>query len=207
MVDILASLAHRGVNVMLSIHQPRPDVLRLMDSLLCLSPSGHLVYTGPTASLEAHLATLNILPPSGTLNVADYLLDYVISATPQRLSHMVSSYKNSDVCVSQKQKIEEMVSETAAESIGRLSLRLPPGKKRRPFGVQLWMLSAVLFRRMYRHPFLVATGFVATFIAAVSLAVAFWNTGYDTQVRFSDPYHSSCIAVVSLILNVLCLIV
>ena len=36
-VDILASLAHRGVNVVLSIHQPRPDVLRLMDSLIFLS--------------------------------------------------------------------------------------------------------------------------------------------------------------------------
>jgi hypothetical protein len=37
---------------------------------------------------------------------------------------------------------------------------------------------------MYRHPFLVSTGFVATLVAAVSLAVAFWNTGYDTQVHF-----------------------
>lgn len=182
-VDILASLGHCGVNVMLSIHQPRPDVLRLMDSVLVLSPNGRLVYTGPTARLDAHLASLSIHPPPGAINVADYLLDYVISASPRRLTDMVTSYKQSDVCLNLRQSMEEMAVESATLSSGRMrSMQLPTGAKRQPFGVQLWMLSAVLFRRMYRHPFLIATGFVATLIAAVSLAFTFKDTGYDTQV-------------------------
>jgi ATP-binding cassette, subfamily G (WHITE), member 2 len=192
-VDILASLAHRGVNVMLSIHQPRPDILRLMDSLLVLSPSGRLVYSGPTDSLDSHLAVLNILPPPGTLNVADYLLDYVISSSPQQLKDMVTIYQQSDVRNKLRQQISAMVSHTESQPIEQLMAQLPPGATRRPFGLQLWMLSAVLFRRMYRHPFLVSTGFVATLVAAVSLAVAFWNTGYDTQVHFhtEEALHDS----------------
>ena len=157
-----------------------------MDSLIFLSPTGRLVYSGPTASLDVHLAALDIDPPPSTLNVADFLLDYIISASPGRVRHMISSYKQSDVWTSQKQKVEDMVSERAGESMGGARLQLPPGAKRRPLGVQLWMLSAVLFRRMYRHPFLIATGFVATLVAAVSLAVAFWDTGYDTQVQYPD---------------------
>lgn len=192
-VNILASLAHRGVNVLLSIHQPRPDVLRLMDSLLVLSPSGHLVYTGPTVSLDNHLSTLDILPPPGTLNVADYLLDYVICASPRRLAHMVSSYKKSAVSARRRQKINELVSETALESAAQSLTRLPPPTTRKPFGVQLWMLSAVLFRRMYRHPFLIGTAFVATLVAACSLAVAFWDTGYDTQVAYVISIVASCV--------------
>ena len=39
-VDILADLARKGVTVVLSIHQPRPDILRLMSRVLILSGDG-----------------------------------------------------------------------------------------------------------------------------------------------------------------------
>ena len=45
-VGILAALGGRGVTVVLSIHQPRPDVLRLMDRTLILSGFGEVVYSG-----------------------------------------------------------------------------------------------------------------------------------------------------------------
>ncbi len=42
-VDILASLAgQQGVTVLLSIHQPRPDIFRLMDRVLLLSGEGQV---------------------------------------------------------------------------------------------------------------------------------------------------------------------
>lgn len=46
MVGILARLGARGVTVLLSIHQPRPDILRLMDRTLILSATGEIVYSG-----------------------------------------------------------------------------------------------------------------------------------------------------------------
>ncbi len=41
-VDIMARLAREGVTVLMSIHQPRPDIFRLMDRLLLLSSEGQV---------------------------------------------------------------------------------------------------------------------------------------------------------------------
>jgi hypothetical protein len=49
-VGILAQLAGGGVTVVLSVHQPRPDVLATMRRALILSSTGQVVYSGaPTA--------------------------------------------------------------------------------------------------------------------------------------------------------------
>ena len=42
MVDILAQLASSGTTVILSIHQPRPDILRLMTRMVLLSSNGQV---------------------------------------------------------------------------------------------------------------------------------------------------------------------
>lgn len=95
LVDILASLSAAGVNIIFSIHQPRPDILRHMDSLLLLSPVGQLVYCGSLEPLPAHLAALSCPQPPGTLNIADFLLDVVISASPRRLAALVDGFERS----------------------------------------------------------------------------------------------------------------
>jgi ABC-type multidrug transport system ATPase subunit len=41
-VDIMAALARAGVTVVMSIHQPRPDIFRLMDRVLLLSGDGQV---------------------------------------------------------------------------------------------------------------------------------------------------------------------
>ena len=42
-VDIMARLAHEGgVTVIMSIHQPRPDIFRLMDRAMLLSGNGEV---------------------------------------------------------------------------------------------------------------------------------------------------------------------
>ena len=45
-VDILAGLAGAGVTVIITIHQPRPDVFHLMQRVMILSGDGRLVYSG-----------------------------------------------------------------------------------------------------------------------------------------------------------------
>jgi ATP-binding cassette subfamily G (WHITE) protein 2 len=60
-VGILAALGGRGVTVVLSIHQPRPDVLRLMDRALILSGFGEVVYSGEpqTSRCPVHSTTMS----------------------------------------------------------------------------------------------------------------------------------------------------
>jgi hypothetical protein len=51
-VGILAQLAGGGVTVVLSVHQPRPDVLATMRRALILSSTGQVVYSGAPAAAE-----------------------------------------------------------------------------------------------------------------------------------------------------------
>ncbi len=61
-VDILSGLASAGVTVIMTIHQPRPDILRLMDRMLLLSGNGQVCPHPYTCSM--HMSTQTI----GTCN-------------------------------------------------------------------------------------------------------------------------------------------
>ncbi len=54
-VDILSGLASAGVTVIITIHQPRPDVFNLMQRVLILSGDGRLVYSGTAAFFHSFL--------------------------------------------------------------------------------------------------------------------------------------------------------
>lgn len=148
-----------------------------MDTLLLLSPVGQAVYCGPLAPLPAHLAAVGCFQPPGTLNIADFLLDVVISASTRRLAALVDGFERSTLRSEELGLIDALA---AGAGVGAPP-ELPPPP---PLALQLRVLSATLFRRTYRHPFLVATCYVATLLAATGLAVAFANTGFDTPVRW-----------------------
>ena len=54
-VDILAGLASAGVTVIITIHQPRPDVFNLMQRVLILSSNGRMVYSGAAAFVHSFI--------------------------------------------------------------------------------------------------------------------------------------------------------
>ena len=51
-VDMLASLTQTGTAVLITIHQPRPDVFNLMQRVLILSSEGRMVFSGKPAELR-----------------------------------------------------------------------------------------------------------------------------------------------------------
>lgn len=77
-VDIMAAAAAAGVTCVLSIHQPRPDIFRLMHRVLLLSGDGQVVFSGPTVAAGPHFAALGFIPPSPDHSIADLVLDVVI---------------------------------------------------------------------------------------------------------------------------------
>ncbi len=95
-VDIMAALARQGVTVVMSIHQPRPDIFRLMDRILIMSSDGQVVFSGPTHLATAHFAALGHVASSPSVSIADQVLDLVIKvrdsfpvlARPQRLARL-----------------------------------------------------------------------------------------------------------------------
>jgi ABC-type multidrug transport system ATPase subunit len=101
-VRALKSVAESGVNVVVALHQPRVETLRLFDDLLLLAPGGRTVYAGPTQNAVAYFTGLGYALPDHcnpgtattlisivhvsllTVNVAaDYFLDAISGLLPR----------------------------------------------------------------------------------------------------------------------------
>jgi hypothetical protein len=73
-VNALHFLASKGVTVSTTIHQPRQEILNLMDNLLLLAPGGRVAYFGPIIDVHQHFSRLDFTCPVGT-NIADFVMD------------------------------------------------------------------------------------------------------------------------------------
>ncbi|KND02196.1 uncharacterized protein SPPG_02683 [Spizellomyces punctatus DAOM BR117] len=63
-----------GRTIIVSIHQPRSDIVKLFDQILLLARGGRPIYSGPARSMIPYLASLNhVIPP--LTNPADFALD------------------------------------------------------------------------------------------------------------------------------------
>ena len=60
-VHALHDLAHLGMNVVATLHQPRQEILNLMHKLILLGPGGRIVYSGPVLKLADHFSKLGTL--------------------------------------------------------------------------------------------------------------------------------------------------
>ena len=95
-VDILSGLGSIGVTVVLSIHQPRPDIFRLLDRVLVMSSTGGVIYSGPSATAESHFASMEYVPRKPEdVNVADFMLDTVLRASDADVARMMEDYLDS----------------------------------------------------------------------------------------------------------------
>ena len=95
-VDILSGLGSIGVTVVLSIHQPRPDIFRLLDRVLVMSSTGGVIYSGPSATAESHFASMEYVPRKPEdVNVADFMLDTVLRASDANVARMMEDYLDS----------------------------------------------------------------------------------------------------------------
>ena len=177
-VDILAGLAAGGVTCVLSIHQPRPDMFRLLSRLLLLSAEGAMVYSGPSALAAAHFASLGHAAPAG-VNVADFVLDTVSRAPPSEVARLVDAFRSSEVqgantLLAERARLQRSYRRAGAggsEERGRYCAG---------FGLQLRMLCGRLLRNAYRHPFLFWLQFAATLAVALCLGSVFRSAGVDT---------------------------
>jgi ATP-binding cassette subfamily G (WHITE) protein 2 len=187
-VDILAALGDGGVTVVLSIHQPRPDVFRLLDRVLVMSKTGDVVYCGPSASAEAHFASLarpshlgggnarsaRFLPEG--VNVADYVLDTVLRSSDEDVRSMVTAFRGSETFESDRAFLLSVAARAAGSQTP-----FPSGarKKTAPFGKQLRLLCGRLLRKLFRHPFLIGVHFLASFSTALGVGFIFLHVGAD----------------------------
>ena len=168
MVGALAQLGLQGTIVVLSIHQPRSDIFRLMERVLVLSCHGEMVYSGQTRTLETFFRSLPYIPkiPSD-LSLADFALDLVIKSDDMVIANLVNDFRD-------KRPFYWKRAETEQASVVST-------KYKARFSMQLKVLSIRLLRNMYRHPFLVFLNLVCTMLFSIMIGVSYWKVGTDTS--------------------------
>ena len=173
MVEVLASLGKQGMIIVLSIHQPRSDIFRLMDRVLVLSCYGEMAYCGQAKTLETFLRSLDYIPKvPDDLTLADFMLDLVIKSDDDVVSNLVSDFKERRPFYWRRRR----------EGETGLDDGLVVSKKyKASFRMQLKALSIRFLRNMYRHPFLVFLNLVCTLIFSVMIGVSYWKVGSDTN--------------------------
>ena len=72
--NALHTLASLGHNVVATIHQPRQEIIDLLDSLILLAPGGRMVFCGPANQLAEHFNHRGYVVKFGS-NVADFVMD------------------------------------------------------------------------------------------------------------------------------------
>jgi hypothetical protein len=81
-VNALHFLAAKGVTISTTIHQPRQEILNLMDNLVLLAPGGRLAYFGPIIDVHEHFSNLGFTCAAGT-NIADFVMDTLCGFVPR----------------------------------------------------------------------------------------------------------------------------
>jgi ATP-binding cassette subfamily G (WHITE) protein 2 len=192
-VDILAALGEKGVTVVLSIHQPRPDVFRLLDRVLVMSATGRAVYSGASERAEAHFASLGYAPPRPAgVNVADYVLDVVLRASDDDAERMVRDFDASAAAARDGAARARIAAQANLHGVGdgsdetgfgnRHARSSPcvPRKFRASFSTQTRALWRRMARNVRRHPFLLALHFAASAAASALIGAVFFAAGRDT---------------------------
>ena len=195
-VDILSGLSRAGVTVLLSIHQPRPDIFRLLDRVLVLSGQGAVVYGGPSDRAEAHFAAMPYAAaPDRTLHIADFMLDTVLRASDEDVRRMIDDYRRSDILRDDEERVASLIRAAEERTIegsrgvamgsrgaggrhgGGGARKSREERYHAPFWRQMRLLCGRLLRNMYRHPFLLTVHFTAAFVVALGTGAVFWQVG------------------------------
>ena len=217
-VDILAGLGRVGVTVVMSIHQPRPDIFRLLDRVLVMSGTGRAVYSGPSAAAEAHFASLPYAPRRpDDVHVADYVLDTVLRSSEEDVARMIDDFEASDVARGNEAHVRDLTRAAEEEdadmdredsayrrgTAAAMTAGFEPLRRRNasaaeetyvaPFGKQIRLLCGRLLRKLGRHPFLLAVHFAAAFATALGVGAVFFRVG-SNQGAFRTAWApcSSC---------------
>ncbi|XP_076442875.1 ATP-binding cassette sub-family G member 5-like [Babylonia areolata] len=116
LVASMQQLAREGKLVIMSLHQPRSDITRLLDmtTLMC---QGHVMYFGPTSSLVPYFTGLGY-PCSVFSNPLDVYMDLVgidrrdperLEETKQRMQELLAAYQSSDLLANTEEEVAEQL--------------------------------------------------------------------------------------------------
>ena len=174
-MSILGDIATSGVAVILTLHQPRPDMLLTIDRLMILSAGGCTVYSGPTSQLDTYLGELGQSPPE-SMTAVDFLLELLVNSTDQAVARITESYSKSVLMADEMKQLQQLVlnTEQTTSSIPAIGTSCSA-----MYEFALLLKRAVIAN--VRSPLLITLNLISSLAIAFSVGFIFKNAGTDTS--------------------------
>ena len=174
-MSILGDIATSGVAVILTLHQPRPDMLLTIDRLMILSAGGCTVYSGPTSQLDTYLGELGQSPPE-SMTAVDFLLELLVNSTDQAVARITESYSKSVLMADEMKQLQQLVlnTEQTTSSIPAIGTSCSA-----MYEFALLLKRAVIAN--VRSPLLITLYLISSLAIAFSVGFIFKNAGTDTS--------------------------
>eukprot|EP00854_Cymbomonas_tetramitiformis_P007476 gene7476-8901_t len=176
-VEILAELEQEGVTVMLTIHQPRLDMFRIMARLLLLSDEGTVLYSGPSAAMADYCASLGLESSARFPHMSEFVMD-AISHNSNMGAELANTFATSEVLQDLHRNIQSLFDAHDAQPGSR---KVTPSRKyTTALFTQIWVLSGRQSRNIVRHPLLILLTYIANAVIASAVGLTYRNAGKDT---------------------------
>jgi ABC-type multidrug transport system ATPase subunit len=197
-IDVIRALREvaqsGGVNVIVVLHQPRVEILRLFDDLLLLAPGGRTVYAGSTASAVAYFEDLGY-ERAEECNPADFFLDVICGRLQRNGDHPQAPGGDHTGFLVDRWDVSQLVKELEdqAESVN-LSVELAhergelPSEQRQmaSFVTQTWLCTK---RAIVQHSRELNTAFANYFLMA-TVGVVLGLLFHAVELT-KVPYHAT----------------
>ncbi|GAM19216.1 hypothetical protein SAMD00019534_023910, partial [Acytostelium subglobosum LB1] len=160
----LLSLTRKGVTVIVSIHQPRPEIWQLFNKVMVLV-KGRMIYSG--ADLLGYFDTLGY-PTPPYVNPADFCLDAAVE--------IGDSSRYQEICDKWTDKWESELIGSTNPSVGEVKTGIVPG-----LCYQYRVLIKRAFRDFIRNPGNFATRTITPIIMALLFGACFAGLGNSQE--------------------------
>ena len=172
-MSILTEIATTGVAVVLTLHQPRADMLTVIDRLMILSSGGCTVYSGPTSQLGTYLGEIGHAVPAESTAV-DFLLDLLVESSDRTVARITDAFAKSLLMRDERKQLQQLITNTKnASHIPVLVHVCSPAK-------EVWVLFCRSVLANVRSPLLICLNLASSLLVAASVGFIFRDAGKDT---------------------------
>lgn len=181
LVQVLRKLSSSelGVTIVLSIHQPRPEISVVFDKICLLTRGGRLVYYGNLVNSFTYFSNLNLLPPDiQTSKIVDFIMDLSVKDTTSKVKEQETAMKINKLVDNWKiHQVTEPIEPISFES--NLKLFQTPRSLKISFLRELTILTKRTFVLSYRDTYSYISLIGLTILLAIINGVLFYKPPPD----------------------------
>lgn len=188
LIHVLKKLAspEYGITIILSIHQPRPEITELFDKICLLTRGGRLVYFGNLSDADSYFNNIDFLKQEEqdhSKNILEYIMDLSVKDTTskekelqtvERINKLVGTWKSTHPFTSE---IEN--DNNGGRFHKNLKLFTKPKSDKISFIREITVLTERTFKLTYRDYKALTVFNVGSIILAITIGWMFYRPKHD----------------------------